>query len=72
MGQHEYGVGLAAKPDEMKRIALAFHAGQQKERDRILDSLSKISSKPGANEVLGVLVWSKQLSDKLGLSDKVV
>jgi hypothetical protein len=72
MGQHEYGVELAAKPDEMKRIALAFKAGQQKERDSILQALDEISSKAGANEALGVLVWSKQLSERLGLDDKVV
>ena len=47
-------------------------AGQQKERESILQALDEISSKPGANEALGVLIWSKQLSDRLGLNDKVV
>lgn len=39
MGQHEYGVDLAAKPDEMRRVALAFRAGEQKERDRVRNLL---------------------------------
>lgn len=55
MGQHEYGVGLAAKPDEMARVALAFRAGEQKERDRVRNLLislgqDKIISDLGVGE----------------------
>ena len=55
MGQHEYGVDLAAKPDEMRRVALAFRAGEQKERDRVRNLLislgqDKIISDLGVGE----------------------
>ena len=68
MGQHEYGVDLAAKPDEMKRIALAFRAGEQKERDRILNELTKMSDTASSRTGLGSLVWTEPLIKKLGLN----
>lgn len=67
MGQHEYTVGLAAKPDEMGRVALAFRAGEQKERDRILNELVKMSETGSARTGLGSLVWTQPLIDKLNL-----
>jgi len=67
MGQHEYTVGLAAKPDEMGRVALAFKAGEQKERDRILNELVKMSETGSARTGLGSLVWTQPLIDKLNL-----
>ena len=67
MGQHEYTVGLAAKPDEMGRVALAFRAGEQKERDRILNELVKMSETGSARTGLGSLVWTQPLIEKLNL-----
>lgn len=67
MGQHEYTVGLAAKPDEMGRVSLAFRAGEQKERDRILNELIKMSETGSARTGLGSLVWTQPLIDKLNL-----
>lgn len=68
MGQHEYGVDLAAKPDEMKRVALAFRAGEQKERDRILNELTKMSNTASSRTGMGSLVWTEPLIKKLGLN----
>lgn len=74
MGQFEYGVDLAAKPGEMSRIALAFRAGEQKERDRIRNLLIELSSGSMATEALGSLHWTLNLVKELGVSeeDKVV
>lgn len=55
MGQFEYGVGLAAKPEEMNRIALAFRAGEQKQIDRILSELSAISKNGHIHEAMFVI-----------------
>jgi hypothetical protein len=71
MAQHEYGVGLAAKPEELSRVALAFRAGEQKERDRVLELLQKMSDSPQAMAPLGQLVWTEHLSKSLGLHDPV-
>lgn len=71
MAQHEYGVGLGAKPDEIKRISLAFRAGEQKERDRIRNLILEMSDKPHSNDRLGLLVWSKTLIDSLELDQSV-
>lgn len=68
MGQFEYGVDLAAKPDEMKRVALAFRAGEQKERERILNELTKMSNAGSSRTGLGSLVWTEPLIKKLGLN----
>lgn len=68
MGQFEYGVDLAAKPDEMKRVALAFRAGEQKERDRILNELTKMSNTASSRTGMGSLVWTEPLIKKLGLN----
>jgi len=72
MGQHEYGVDLAAKPDEMRRVALAFRAGEQKERDRILSQLHKMAESEIATEHLGALRWTGKLIEELKLEDPVV
>lgn len=69
MGQSEYSVGLGAKPDEMKRIAIAFRAGQQKERDRIRNQLAKMENAGTARKGMGQLVWSTPLIDTLGVGD---
>lgn len=68
MGQHEYTVSLGAKPDEMKRVALAFRAGEQKERDRILNELTKMSNSGASRTGIGSLVWTEPLIKKLGLN----
>ena len=68
MGQFEYNVDLAAKPDEMKRVALAFRAGEQKERDRIINELTKMSDSASSRTGLGSLVWTEPLIKKLGLN----
>lgn len=67
VGQHEYGVGLAAKPDDIRRIALAFRAGEQKERDRIREELEKMAENELATSGLGKLVWTTPLISNLGL-----
>lgn len=67
MGQSEYDVGLAAKPDEMKRVYLAFSAGEQKERERIRNELIKMSSTGSSRTGLGSLVWTQPLIERLGL-----
>ena len=74
MGQHEYGVDLAAKPDEMRRVALAFRAGEQKERDRVRNAILAMSDSSLAIEGLGQLTWTEKLVDELNVSeeDKVV
>lgn len=72
MGQHEYGVDLAAKPDEMKRVSLAFRAGEQKERDRILSKLREMGEKEIATEHLGALTWTGKLIQELELEAPVV
>ena len=50
MGMFEYEVGLAAPPDELNRIAIAFRAGQQRERDIILEELLKLSKDGHINQ----------------------
>ena len=72
MGQHEYAVPLGAKPDEMKRVALAFRAGEQKERDRILNAIATMTNNAVSDANLGVLIWSNNLIKELGIEDKVV
>lgn len=72
MGQHEYTVPLGARPDEMRRVALAFRAGEQKERDRILNAIATMTNKAASDTNLGVLVWSNNLIKELGIEDKVV
>ena len=70
MSQHEYGVELGAKPDELKRISLAFRAGEQKERDRIKNLIVELSdSKTHSNDRLGLLVWSRTLITLFGLDE---
>lgn len=43
MGQHEYAVGLSAAstPEDMRFVADAFRAGQEKEGQRILKALEQ-------------------------------
>lgn len=45
MGQFEYSVGLAnaSSPEDMGFVAKAFHAGQEKERNRIWAALQESS-----------------------------
>ena len=72
MSQHEYTVPLAAKPDEMHRVALAFRAGEQKERDRILNHLKRLPKNVAKDDNLGVLVWTNKLIKDLGIEDSVI
>jgi hypothetical protein len=74
MGQHEYTVPLGAKPDEMKRVALAFRAGEQKERDRVRNALLLLEESALSHNELGLLVWTHKLINDIGVSeqDKVV
>jgi len=67
MGQFEYSVELAAKPDELGRIALAFKAGEQKERDRVAALLENMGKSASATNGLGSLVWTTPLIDRLKL-----
>lgn len=69
MSQHEYGVPLGAKPDEMSRVALAFRAGEQKERDRIRNELIKMSTSGTSHTGIGALVWTRPLIETLGVDE---
>jgi hypothetical protein len=59
-------------PREAEHIAFAFRAGEQKERDRVASLIEDISNRQSSNENLGILIWTRVLSEQLGLKDKVV
>lgn len=69
MSQNSYSVPLGANTDEMNRIALAFRAGEQKERDRIRNQLIKMSTSGSSRTGIGALVWTRPLIETLGVDE---